>query len=246
MTAHVDVMRIARIDKLSSYWTDYFDEHQRRLSDVYDISNADARVATAALLAYFRCKRLRPREVLILPQLVDWAWHEFIIDTRRYSDFCDTYFGYYLHHVKARHRGPAIAFLEERFHVTQRLLKESSQVEIEASLWNEAGWIRPEYRWRSEKRFPYFDQTNPLHVSDAVAALDLGWIEERVSERYGLSAIEAQCILYRYKSYLSKRMEAAEEASEICDVAWREHILSAVKYHRDCHALFGSYLHRTN
>jgi hypothetical protein len=32
-------------------------------------------------------------------RLVDDAWHEFILDSRAYIDFCDRAFGEYLHHT---------------------------------------------------------------------------------------------------------------------------------------------------
>lgn len=30
---------------------------------------------------------------------IDWMWHTFILFTREYAEFCDRYFGYFLHHV---------------------------------------------------------------------------------------------------------------------------------------------------
>lgn len=32
---------------------------------------------------------------------IDEMWHEHILDTRKYSDDCQTVFGYYLHHTPA-------------------------------------------------------------------------------------------------------------------------------------------------
>jgi hypothetical protein len=30
---------------------------------------------------------------------IDWMWHAFVLFTRDYADFCDRYFGFFLHHV---------------------------------------------------------------------------------------------------------------------------------------------------
>jgi hypothetical protein len=32
---------------------------------------------------------------------IDWMWHAFMLFTRDYADFCDRYFGFFLHHVPA-------------------------------------------------------------------------------------------------------------------------------------------------
>jgi hypothetical protein len=32
---------------------------------------------------------------------VDWMWHTFILFTRDYAEFCQRYFGFFLHHVPA-------------------------------------------------------------------------------------------------------------------------------------------------
>jgi hypothetical protein len=39
----------------------------------------------------------------VFPEItkIDWMWHAFILFTRDYADFCDRYFGFFLHHVPA-------------------------------------------------------------------------------------------------------------------------------------------------
>src|SRR5947209_20258247 len=32
---------------------------------------------------------------------IDWMWHTFLLFTRDYADFCERYFGVFLHHVPA-------------------------------------------------------------------------------------------------------------------------------------------------
>ncbi|NUM81610.1 hypothetical protein HUU42_12465 [bacterium] len=45
-------------------------------------------------------KRLAPSLI------VDWAWHEFILCTKPYSDFCQEHFGRYIHHHPAEKENP--------------------------------------------------------------------------------------------------------------------------------------------
>lgn len=45
-------------------------------------------------------KRLAPSLI------VDWAWHEFILCTKLYSDFCQEHFDRYIHHHPAEKENP--------------------------------------------------------------------------------------------------------------------------------------------
>jgi hypothetical protein len=38
---------------------------------------------------------------------IDWMWHTFLLFTRDYSDFCQRYFGVFLHHVPNEAQGDA-------------------------------------------------------------------------------------------------------------------------------------------
>ena len=52
------------------------------------------------LREWFICCAWRGRTILGMPsRAVDEAWHEFILDTLTYSEFCDKAFGDYLHHT---------------------------------------------------------------------------------------------------------------------------------------------------
>lgn len=54
------------------------------------------------LRAYFlMCLRGKRSMVSMPSQVVDDAWHEFILSTRIYHDFCRRAFGYFLHHTPA-------------------------------------------------------------------------------------------------------------------------------------------------
>jgi hypothetical protein len=51
------------------------------------------------LREWFLCCAWRDGEILGMPsKLVDEAWHEFILDSRAYHEFCEGAFGEYLHH----------------------------------------------------------------------------------------------------------------------------------------------------
>lgn len=55
-----------------------------------------------ALRDYFYiCHRANARLVAMPSQVVDDAWHEFILSTRLYSEFCKKAFGRFLHHTLA-------------------------------------------------------------------------------------------------------------------------------------------------
>lgn len=56
----------------------------------------------AGLNDYFRlCRRAGRRMVAMPSQAVDDAWHEFILFTRQYDQFCRRAFGRFLHHTPA-------------------------------------------------------------------------------------------------------------------------------------------------
>lgn len=51
---------------------------------------------------YFHVNLLAKRRMIAMPsQAVDEVWHEFILSTRVYQEFCDKAFGRYLHHTPA-------------------------------------------------------------------------------------------------------------------------------------------------
>lgn len=50
---------------------------------------------------FLMCLRAKRRLVSMPSQVVDDAWHEFILSTRIYGDFCRRAFGCFLHHTPA-------------------------------------------------------------------------------------------------------------------------------------------------
>lgn len=64
------------------------------------LSLQDAELVSEGLRAYFQvCNLAGPRMVAMPSQVVDVAWHEFILSTRKYQAFCQQALGRFLHHT---------------------------------------------------------------------------------------------------------------------------------------------------
>lgn len=64
------------------------------------LSEADLDLVFSALRDYFHLCRKAGRRMLAMPsQVVDVAWHEFILFTRNYEAFCRQALGRFLHHT---------------------------------------------------------------------------------------------------------------------------------------------------
>ena len=44
------------------------------------------------------CAKSDEQSALMVSKLIDELWHQFILFTREYHDFCDRFFGHYIHH----------------------------------------------------------------------------------------------------------------------------------------------------
>jgi hypothetical protein len=67
-----------------------------------ELSEAQRCLVFDALREYFQlCRAARKRMVAMPSQVVDDAWHEFILFTRQYQHFCTSSFGRFLHHTPA-------------------------------------------------------------------------------------------------------------------------------------------------
>lgn len=66
------------------------------------LSDAELELVFAALREYFQLSRKAGKRMLAMPsQVVDAAWHEFILFTRNYQHFCRKGLGRFLHHTPA-------------------------------------------------------------------------------------------------------------------------------------------------
>lgn len=74
---------------------------QAKLAETYPhLSDRECRQILLALRQYFQACRIAKKKMLSMPsKCVDSAWHEFILITKSYSEFCSEAFGYYLHHT---------------------------------------------------------------------------------------------------------------------------------------------------
>jgi hypothetical protein len=64
------------------------------------LSDSQLDLVINALRDYFQLCREADRRMLAMPsQVVDVAWHEFILFTRNYREFCRKSFGRFLHHT---------------------------------------------------------------------------------------------------------------------------------------------------
>lgn len=65
-----------------------------------ELSESQQRLVQQGLQQYFRvCVAANGKFVSMPSQVVDDLWHEFILFTRLYQNFCDRAFGRYLHHT---------------------------------------------------------------------------------------------------------------------------------------------------
>lgn len=66
------------------------------------LAAADLQLAETALRQFFLMHLLQPKLQLHMPsRLADALWHAFILDTRRYQQFCEKAFGQVFHHIPA-------------------------------------------------------------------------------------------------------------------------------------------------
>ena len=63
-----------------------------------DLSKYGNEETIKELKRYFLIRHIRKRRVTMESEIVDQSWHEFILDTWNYTNFCELAFGGYLHH----------------------------------------------------------------------------------------------------------------------------------------------------
>jgi hypothetical protein len=67
-----------------------------------ELTPAQRQMVFDGLKEYFHLCNLAGRSMVAMPsQVVDDAWHEFILSTRQYKRFCDQALGRFLHHTPA-------------------------------------------------------------------------------------------------------------------------------------------------
>jgi hypothetical protein len=73
----------------------------KKVSAVYPhLTDAQTAIVINALREYFLVSLMANRRMVSMPsKVVDVAWHEFILFTRSYQQFCSSAFGRFLHHT---------------------------------------------------------------------------------------------------------------------------------------------------
>jgi hypothetical protein len=190
------------------------DDVENRVNLKYKVTHSDAHLAVQYLRCFFDAKRNRPNELIILPQIADWAWHELILDTVRYRNVCEQVFGAFLHHIKETfypHEPPHMQdfykadpnrlnfvrdlsradtrskFLRERFHKSMELMRDSYGLGLgdRPDEWLEAGWNNPLYRLRR----PILASNGDFEETsgDEIETISLlSWLPDRVANRFGI------------------------------------------------------------
>ena len=73
---------------------------RRRVSQRVGLDAEDWALVERGLRDWFICCAWRGRRTLGMPsRVVDEAWHELILDSFAYMEFCDAAFGQFLHHT---------------------------------------------------------------------------------------------------------------------------------------------------
>jgi hypothetical protein len=74
------------------------------------LTEKDEFLVARALRSFFLIHlRTAPTGIGMPSRVVDDLWHEFILDTREYSAFCEQAFGAYFHHIPAAKMAPGIS-----------------------------------------------------------------------------------------------------------------------------------------
>jgi hypothetical protein len=74
------------------------------------LTEKDEFLVARALRSFFLIHlRTVPTGIGMPSRVVDDLWHEFILDTREYSAFCEQAFGAYFHHIPAAKMAPGIS-----------------------------------------------------------------------------------------------------------------------------------------
>lgn len=225
---------------------------QPLIFDKYEISSSDAELAIKYLAAFFDVKTHQPNKTIILPQIADWAWHELILDTRKYRLFCYQIFGRFLPHIK-ENLASSKRDLRAEFEHSCKFLQETYNLSVgdNSDEWKESGWGKPMYRLREPVDKVVCNPCSSFELSTLkeehwLYRKVVTWLPLRLMQRFGLSASAAQYGVLEHITHminLKKIGNRAEDISIFGELAWQEHILWTDHYTEDCKNLFGYFLH---
>lgn len=207
-----------------------FEELRSRLLAKYIISIEDSYSAIDYLRCFLDLRLFDSESLIVLPQLADWAWHEFILDTREYARTCEKLFGIYLHHVASpcnpdvdddmkarspavefradvtgrgiRYEDPKAAFRKTRIRLNDRYGIEPPGTEI---YWTDAGWKDPAYRLRDEIQEAIQHESVTLKTERLApgSQATLGWLVPRLVQRLGVDEEASRLAVRKYARLFS-------------------------------------------
>lgn len=216
-----------------------------RLYEKFDVSFEDAELAVRYVCSFLDAKKRGAGELIILPQIADWAWHELILDTSRYRSLCTETLGYLLPHLKesdSAHLRDIFASSMEMFRTNYGLGFGEKPEE-----WLDAGWDRPRYRLRvpiTQTRVSFRSiEHGPAAIPRFYERL-AEWLPARLVERFEIAEPEAEQAVRIYSVNFLALAEGAQEAALppldiLGRIAWEEHILWVERYAADCQLVLG-------
>lgn len=228
-------------------------EIEDRVYEKYEVARADARLAVDYLWCFLDAKRTRATDIIILPQIADWAWHEFVLETARYRSICTELFGQFLHHAaKPLRRGlhSETQPLREIFSASLCLMRDIYGLDLgrHPEQWLEAGWDHPEYRLRHSIDLPDWGRQSAVTAFPPIqpAATHLSWLPHRIARRFAIPLTAACRGVNEYAQVFASLNPTSSLDSRACSVlaqiAWEEHILWTERYSSDCFQIIGAFL----
>jgi len=227
---------------------------RNRLYEKFDISRQDSELAVRYVRSFLDAKKKAPGDLIILPQIADWAWHELILDTAGYRSLCVRTFGYVLPHVKESDCG----WLRDAFSGSMVMFRENYGLELgdRPEDWLDAGWDRPSYRLRVpvDRDLASTQSIDQDHSTLFPRFFDrlFEWLPARLVERFNLSDVEAACAVRIYAGNLLALADGSFTWSlpplgGLGRIAWEEHALWVERYAADCQLVLGRALdHKPN
>jgi len=218
----------------------------------YFVSAQEARCAFAILLEFFEEKTESFQRKVVLPQVADWAWHEMILNTRRYERMCSELFGRFLNHIK---EDPADVAVCDVSTLDNRMIQPESVALTSRLRWSDSGYDSPAYRFNISE--------SPSRIAESfVEAIDdsydeepdsrwrFEWLVERLAQRFEIEIEVANSVVSVYSKLFTSRLFAldsftAEYLPSPVLWAWQEHVLSTARYRTDCRDVHGTFLHHS-
>jgi hypothetical protein len=218
------------------------EEVRARIHAKFNVSVADSQLAVRYLRCFLDTRRNYHSDLIILPQIADWAWHELILDTRRYNEICYKYLGRLLHHVIK-----PVPQDECTFERSLVFLQTTYNLPLgdRPKEWQEAGWSNPQYRLRVGIEMPARNDFSDPVTLDQIEFLS--WLPTRIARRFGIPLPAALRAVNEYACQFSNVSSSGQKddmmrLSTLGNIAWEEHVLWTRRYQTDCDKFLGFFL----